>query len=140
VFILNWITLLNVEKNQGFSPEVSSLELTFQEKRRMFHVVSKERAFHSHGSSSGAFRRGVGKDESIFLHRKSIAFAQVALALVAGGFGAVAFRSSTPSGNSRVTTVSSNWLDTSSEIVPNFGDYTDNYVQVQPFEAPAHTS
>lgn len=34
---------------------------------------------------------------------------------------------STPS-NSRVTDVSSNWLAVSSDIVPNFGDYTDNYV------------
>ena len=34
---------------------------------------------------------------------------------------------STPA-NSRVTDVSSNWLAVSSDIVPNFGDYTDNYV------------
>lgn len=69
---------------------------------------------------------------------------------------------STPSGNARVTTVSSAWFDVSSDIVPNFSDYTDNYVQAQhsapyttqllyvawsdgrlgdpqPFEAPAHT-
>jgi hypothetical protein len=35
--------------------------------------------------------------------------------------------SATPS-NSRVTDVSSNWLAVSSDIVPNFGDYTDNYL------------
>jgi hypothetical protein len=34
---------------------------------------------------------------------------------------------STPS-NSRVTDVSSDWLSVSSDIVPNFGDYTDNYI------------
>jgi hypothetical protein len=34
---------------------------------------------------------------------------------------------STPS-NSRVTDVSSDWLSVSSDIVPNFGDYTDNYM------------
>lgn len=34
---------------------------------------------------------------------------------------------STPS-NSRVTDTSSNWLAVSSDIVPNFGDYTDNYL------------
>ena len=34
---------------------------------------------------------------------------------------------STPS-NSRVTDVSSNWLAASSDIIPNFGDYTDNYI------------
>jgi hypothetical protein len=34
---------------------------------------------------------------------------------------------STPS-NSRVTDVSSDWLAVSSDIVPNFGDYTDNYM------------
>jgi hypothetical protein len=34
---------------------------------------------------------------------------------------------STPS-NSRVTDVSSNWLAVSSDIVPNFGDYTDNFI------------
>jgi hypothetical protein len=34
---------------------------------------------------------------------------------------------STPS-NSRVTDVSSDWLAVSSDIVPNFGDYTDNYI------------
>jgi len=33
----------------------------------------------------------------------------------------------TPS-NSRVTDASSNWLAVSSDIVPNFGDYTDNYL------------
>jgi len=29
----------------------------------------------------------------------------------------------------RVTNVPSGWIDTSSDIIPNFGDYTDNYVQ-----------
>jgi hypothetical protein len=29
----------------------------------------------------------------------------------------------------RVTNVPSAWIDTSSDIIPNFGDYTDNYVQ-----------
>ena len=35
---------------------------------------------------------------------------------------------STPKSNTRVTNVSSNWLAVSSIIIPNFGDYTDNYV------------
>jgi len=38
----------------------------------------------------------------------------------------------TPKSNVRVTTAPSPWIDTSSDIVPNFGDYTDNYVQAQP--------
>jgi hypothetical protein len=36
--------------------------------------------------------------------------------------------SSTPSINNRITNFSSDWLATSSDIIPNFGDYTDNYV------------
>jgi len=36
----------------------------------------------------------------------------------------------TPSTNTRVTNVSSNWLNVSSLIIPNFGDYTDNYVEL----------
>jgi len=36
---------------------------------------------------------------------------------------------STPKSNVRVTNVSSNWLAVSSDITPNFGDYTDNYVE-----------
>ena len=35
----------------------------------------------------------------------------------------------TPKFNTRVTNVSSNWLVVSSDIVPNFGDYTDTYIQ-----------
>jgi hypothetical protein len=34
----------------------------------------------------------------------------------------------TPKSNTRVTNVSSNWLVVSSDITPNFGDYTDNYI------------
>jgi hypothetical protein len=34
----------------------------------------------------------------------------------------------TPKFNTRVTNVSSNWLVVSSDITPNFGDYTDNYI------------
>jgi hypothetical protein len=36
---------------------------------------------------------------------------------------------STPSSNTLVTNEASNWLADSSLIVPNFGDYTDNYVE-----------
>ena len=36
--------------------------------------------------------------------------------------------SSTPGGNTRITNESTDWLSTSSVIVPNFGDYTDNFV------------
>ena len=35
---------------------------------------------------------------------------------------------STPKSNSRVTNLSSDWNAVSSDIVPNFGDYTDNYL------------
>jgi len=35
---------------------------------------------------------------------------------------------SVPKSNFRVTNVSSNWLTADSDIVPNFGDYTDNYI------------
>ena len=35
---------------------------------------------------------------------------------------------STPKSNTRVTNLSSDWLAVSSIIIPNFGDYTDNYV------------
>src|SRR5205823_1614387 len=38
---------------------------------------------------------------------------------------------SSPKSNSKVTTGPSAWFDVSSDIVPNFGDYTDNYVQAQ---------
>ncbi|HEV2582619.1 MAG TPA: hypothetical protein VGT44_17305, partial [Ktedonobacteraceae bacterium] len=34
-------------------------------------------------------------------------------------------------GNVKVTTASSAWNSVSSDIVPNFGDYTDNYMQAQ---------
>jgi hypothetical protein len=66
-------------------------------------------------------------------------------------------------GNVKVTTGPSNWLNVSSDIIPNFGDYTDNYVNAiasapfteqtlsvawadgrlgdpQPFYASSHTS
>ncbi len=36
----------------------------------------------------------------------------------------------TPKFNTRVTNVSSNWLANNSDIIPNFGDYTDNYVEL----------
>jgi len=38
----------------------------------------------------------------------------------------------TPNVNTRVTNVSSNWLNDSSDINPNFGDYTDNYISITP--------
>jgi hypothetical protein len=38
---------------------------------------------------------------------------------------------STPA-NILVTTVATNWLNVSSDIVPNFGDYTDNFVIATP--------
>jgi hypothetical protein len=38
--------------------------------------------------------------------------------------------SSTPGSNTLVTNVSSNWLTANSDIVPNFGDYTDNYIAI----------
>jgi len=36
----------------------------------------------------------------------------------------------TPKSNTRVTNISSNWLTANSDIVPNFGDYTDNYIAI----------
>ena len=36
----------------------------------------------------------------------------------------------TPKANTRVTNISSNWLTANSDIVPNFGDYTDNYIAI----------
>jgi hypothetical protein len=38
----------------------------------------------------------------------------------------------TPAHNMRVTTVASDWTNTSSDIIPNFGDYTDNDVIATP--------
>ena len=38
-------------------------------------------------------------------------------------------RTTVPGSRTRVTNVPSAWIDTSSDIIPNFGDYTDNYVQ-----------
>jgi hypothetical protein len=35
-----------------------------------------------------------------------------------------------PGSNTRVTNVSSNWLNASSDINPNFGDYTDSYIAI----------
>jgi hypothetical protein len=40
---------------------------------------------------------------------------------------------STPATNVTVSDTTNNWLGTSSDIVPNFGDYTDNYVQATEF-------
>jgi len=42
----------------------------------------------------------------------------------------------TPKSNTRVTNVSSNWLVVSSDITPNFGDYTDNYIGSASGKAP----
>jgi hypothetical protein len=38
--------------------------------------------------------------------------------------------SATPRSNTLITTVASDWNAVSSDIIPNFGDYTDNYVLV----------
>jgi hypothetical protein len=38
--------------------------------------------------------------------------------------------SSTPKSNTRVTSTSSNWLNANSDINPNFGDNTDNYISI----------
>ncbi|GAC1454049.1 MAG: hypothetical protein PVSMB4_14710 [Ktedonobacterales bacterium] len=35
---------------------------------------------------------------------------------------------STPTTETLVTTVATNWDNVSSDIIPNFGDYTDNYI------------
>lgn len=36
----------------------------------------------------------------------------------------------TPGSNTRVTSIKSDWLSVGSIIVPNFGDYTDNYIDI----------
>jgi len=36
----------------------------------------------------------------------------------------------TPRSNTRVTNISSNWLTANSDIVPNFGDYTDKHLAI----------
>jgi hypothetical protein len=45
----------------------------------------------------------------------------------------------TPKSNTRVTDTSSDWNSVSSDIVPNFGDYTDNYVGLPSGSATAST-
>ncbi|HEV2382469.1 MAG TPA: hypothetical protein VG206_22105, partial [Terriglobia bacterium] len=37
---------------------------------------------------------------------------------------------STPSSNTRVTSVATDWLSVGSIIIPNFGDYTDNFIEL----------
>jgi len=49
---------------------------------------------------------------------------------VFGAFGVNPRTSTTPTSNTRVTNVSSDWLAVSSDIIPNFGDYTDNYMEL----------
>jgi hypothetical protein len=51
-----------------------------------------------------------------------------ALTDVFGALGVNPTTTSTPKSNTQVTSVSSDWSSVSSDIVPNFGDYTDNYV------------
>lgn len=46
---------------------------------------------------------------------------------------------STPSSNTKISTVWSDWNAVSSDIVPNFGDYTDNYLQATT-RGPTYTS
>jgi hypothetical protein len=46
---------------------------------------------------------------------------------------------STPPSNTRISTVSSDWNAVSSDIDPNFGDYTDNYLQATT-SGPTYTS
>ena len=46
----------------------------------------------------------------------------------------------TPAANVRVTEVASDWIAVSSDINPNFGDYTDNYVATTPNGAVFHVA
>jgi hypothetical protein len=46
---------------------------------------------------------------------------------------------STPASNTKISTVSTDWNAVSSDITPNFGDYTDNYLQATT-TAPTYTS
>lgn len=47
---------------------------------------------------------------------------------VQGAFGLDPKTTTTPASNTLVTTVPTDWNSVSSDIVPNFGDYTDNYI------------
>jgi hypothetical protein len=50
-----------------------------------------------------------------------------ALTSVSGAFSVDPRATATPSHNTTITTGPSDWNAVSSDIVPNFGDYTDNY-------------
>ena len=54
--------------------------------------------------------------------------ANTALTNVRGAVGISPRLTSTPRSNTTVTSVPSDWNNVSSDIVPNFGDYTDNYI------------
>ena len=56
------------------------------------------------------------------------ASANTAVTTVKGAIGVDPRLTSTPSANTLVTTVPTDWNSVSSDIVPNFGDYTDNYI------------
>ncbi len=56
------------------------------------------------------------------------ASANTAVTTVKGAIGLDPRLTSTPSANTLVTTVPTDWNSVSSDIVPNFGDYTDNYI------------
>jgi hypothetical protein len=53
--------------------------------------------------------------------------ANTAVTDVTAAVGVNPLSSATPAHNSLVTSISSDWNAVSSDIVPNFGDYTDNY-------------
>jgi len=55
----------------------------------------------------------------------SRATSTTALTNVAGALGVNPLTTSTPASNVQITNVASNWLTNNSDIVPNFGDYTD---------------
>ena len=56
------------------------------------------------------------------------ASANTAVTTVKGALGIDPRLTSTPSANTLVTTVPTDWNSVSSDIDPNFGDYTDNYI------------
>jgi hypothetical protein len=107
--------------------------------------------------------RNVDDDGDLNISFYQRATANTALTDVYAAIDVSPLTTSTPASNVRVTTGSSDWNAVSSDIIPNFGDYTDNYVvatasapytqqtlyvawadgrlgEPQPFNAHAHTN
>ncbi len=73
--------------------------------------------------------RNAGTSGKLYISFYGRSSANTAVTNVYAALGVNPRTTSTPSSNTLITTVASNWNAVSSDIVPNFGDYTDNYVQ-----------